>query len=652
MSRAGDRPPDMAAYFPFREFFALDLRSLALFRVCIAVMVLLDWYDRLPDLGIMYSDDGLLPRPLLQGQLIPVSAHMLSGAWWWQAALAALAMWFGLMLLVGWLTPLATFMSFFLLISVHARNPGVIQGSDQLMRAVLLWGTFLPLGACWSVDSCGAGRQAKEKSVLSFASFVFIGQIFIMYLFAAAWKWLPEWREKGTAVLLALQVESFSTRFGKLMRESHTLCYWMTQLSVWLETVGPVVLLLPFHVGLQRLAVIFLFVMFHAGLGLSLELSLFPWIACAIWMALIPTSFWDRLERHWKTPGLDATRIVYDPERPWAARAAHVWRTFLLFGAGAIEAATGGLLQRVRTQGGWAVVGADGAERTGGEAVVHAFRLSPIFSPLAWVVGAVPGLAGLLAALTSGYGGAKAAEDPKQGEPGWAPPAGPLAVTLLMLMFGYVLLYNLRNIGSEYMHPTPSGMQRPADQYTPLNRFFEEAIPIPFLQFGSVSGLEQGWGVFAPRPARHVGWYYAAGTLADGSRVELLMGGTPPSLDQKQPPENYQATFKNGRWRKYTLNLAAKELTPFALPGYIRWAYKDWNARHTGPKQMVKLEVYYVKLMNLNPDDPVPDDQGKHFKLAEWPEKPATEEMIRAAREIELLMQKLQMMKDKRLEER
>lgn len=620
MSRAG-QAPDVAAYFPFRQFFVLDLRSLALFRVCIAVMVLLDWVDRLPDLEIMYGDGGMLPRNLLVGQILPVSAHLLSGSWWWQALLAGVALFFGMTLLIGWQTPLSSFLCFFLLVSVHGRNPGVMQGSDQLMRAVLLWGTFLPLGACWSVDSCGEGRRARDKSVLSLASFVLIGQLFIMYLFAAAWKWLPEWREKGTAVLLALQVESFSTRVGKMMRESHWLCYWMTQYSVWLETAGPAVLLLPFHVGLQRLIVIFLFVTFHAGLGLCLELSLFPWIACSIWLALIPSSFWDRLERHWQTPERAGVRIAYDPDRPRVRWTAFAWRTFVLFGAGEVAAASGEPLRRIRERGGWSATGVDGVERTGGEAAAWLFRMSPLFWPVGWVLEKAPWAASCLAALASGPAAREGQAPPKAGPPAWQPPSGPLAFTVLLLLFLYVLLFNLRNIGSEYMHPNPTGLQRPPSEKTPLNEYFEEMIPVPFLQFGAASGLEQGWGVFAPRPARHTGWYYAVGTLADGRQVEVLIGrGGVPDKKRGEPPENYQTTFKNGRWRKWILNIGAREMAPYALPGYLQWAPKDWNSRHSGKDRMVKLEVYYVKILNINPGDTPPDDQGMHYLLGTWDE--------------------------------
>ncbi len=51
--------PSQPAVLPFRDFFALDVRSLALFRVCLAVLLLLDWAERLTGLGVFYADAGL-----------------------------------------------------------------------------------------------------------------------------------------------------------------------------------------------------------------------------------------------------------------------------------------------------------------------------------------------------------------------------------------------------------------------------------------------------------------------------------------------------------------------------------------------------------------------------------------------------------------
>jgi hypothetical protein len=228
-----------------------------------------------------------------------------------------------------------------------------------------------------------------------------------------------------------------------------------------------------------------------------------------------------------------------------------------------------------------------------------------------------------MAALAGGPARAKEAE-PSGRAPRWAPPTHPVATTLLVLCFLYVLLFNLRSLGSEYMHPNPTGFPRPDEEKTDLNRFFEKAIPAQFLQFGSVTGLEQGWGVFAPRPARVIGYSYALATLANGDQVELMRGKEryekyhlPPDLTH---PKNYQLSFPNGRWRKWILNVPAKDMYPFVWIGHLQWLVKDWNATHTGEKRMVRLDIVFIRKDNLNPGDPPTPEI--FVPVATWTEDP------------------------------
>src|SRR5262249_28688312 len=131
--------------------------------------------------------------------------------------------------------------------------------------------------------------------VMSPATFAYIVQLIVMYFFAAAWKWTPEWHTDATAAYLALEIETFTTRLGLLMKHSPALLAVMTRYTMLLETIGPVVLLLPFDVGLQRLIVVSLFVTFHLGLGLSMELGRFPITCMVAWLPLLPGGLWDRL---------------------------------------------------------------------------------------------------------------------------------------------------------------------------------------------------------------------------------------------------------------------------------------------------------------------------------------------------------------------
>ena len=137
------------ALTPWRDVFGIDLRTLGLFRIGLAVMILVDLMLRARDLRAHYTDFGVMPRDVLAQVLHPAawSLHTASGGLWFQAALFSVAALFALMLLVGWRTRLASIASFLLLVSVQNRNPQILLGEDNLIVALTFWAMFLPLGA-------------------------------------------------------------------------------------------------------------------------------------------------------------------------------------------------------------------------------------------------------------------------------------------------------------------------------------------------------------------------------------------------------------------------------------------------------------------------------------------------------------------------
>ena len=94
----------------FRQnLFSFDLRSLALFRVGLALLILGDLIHRSFDLRAFYTDFGVLPRwVLMQNSDHCLSLHALSGSLVFQVILFLIAGGFALMLLAGYRTRLAT----------------------------------------------------------------------------------------------------------------------------------------------------------------------------------------------------------------------------------------------------------------------------------------------------------------------------------------------------------------------------------------------------------------------------------------------------------------------------------------------------------------------------------------------------------------
>ncbi len=94
--------------------YGLDIRSLALFRIGLALVIMTDLFWRFPDLASHYSDQGVLPRTsLIDSFLHPWywSIHLLSGQPLVQGLLFLSAALLALAMLVGYRTRLATIAS-------------------------------------------------------------------------------------------------------------------------------------------------------------------------------------------------------------------------------------------------------------------------------------------------------------------------------------------------------------------------------------------------------------------------------------------------------------------------------------------------------------------------------------------------------------
>ncbi len=315
------------------DWFGLDLRSLAVLRIGLGLLLLADLLGRAGDLNAHYTDEGVLPRSAITSPRY-LSLHMLDGGADFQGALFLLAGLFALALLVGWWTRTAAVGSWFLLMSLHARNPMVLQGGDDLLRLLLFWGMFLPLGARWSLDGWRRGGLPPEGAAVSVGSAAFVLQLCFVYWFSAALKSDPAWRSEGTAVYYALSIDQFATPLGRSLLAYPGLLRALTFATLALEALGPALLFVPFQTGRIRLGVVIGFVLFHlVGLRLCLELGPFPWVCAVAWLTLLPGRCWDWLARRvplsrW-LPARPAGEAAASPGR-WLPRLLNVAAAFFL----------------------------------------------------------------------------------------------------------------------------------------------------------------------------------------------------------------------------------------------------------------------------------------------------------------------------------
>ncbi len=291
----------------FRIVFRLDLRSLALFRVALGVLIICDLLFRSGTLTEMYTDDGFFTRQVAfdyyltnwgEGwNTIFWSVYWLGGGPGFTMALFAIAGLFAILLLVGKWTRFATFASWFLLVSLHVRNPVIITSADFQLKLMLFWSFFLPLGRVWSLDALSAQKKGAtapnpNSGLANFATAGIVIQLFILYFFTGLAKWNEGWWT-GEAMYYCLGLDIYVKPFGHSLLQYPLLLKFVSIATVVAEVFLIWTLFLAKHNHRFRLLNMAVFWAFHIGIFFSMSIGMFCWICMAAWIPLIPSQVWN-----------------------------------------------------------------------------------------------------------------------------------------------------------------------------------------------------------------------------------------------------------------------------------------------------------------------------------------------------------------------
>lgn len=312
-----------------RDVATLDLRSLAAFRVTVALVLLYDLAGRGRNLTAHYTELGVLPVAQAAhefGSGVYFAAHTWASASPWAVgAIFFLHAAAGIALLLGYRTRIASIASWYLLASLQVRNDyAAMMAGDDYLRLMLFWGIFLPLGARWSLDAARIGRPTV-KGVATIGTIALLIQIFLLYFGTGLLKTGPMWAD-GTAVYYALNLHQYETPLTHVLLEQRWAIAPLTHFTLWTERLGALLLFVPFWISTARLLAITLFAGMHIGLALFMDIGPFPAMALCGWAAVIPGAFWDfvlpRLRRlGGRTAPTETSAPGPNPRMTWPLRA-------------------------------------------------------------------------------------------------------------------------------------------------------------------------------------------------------------------------------------------------------------------------------------------------------------------------------------------
>ncbi|MFM9059563.1 MAG: HTTM domain-containing protein [Planctomycetaceae bacterium] len=305
-----------------RAAFALDVRSLAVYRMALGAILCVDCLLRLRDFDLMFAVDGIFPPAALRRVYADPtlwSLAFLHDATWWSGAVLALEGIAGLLLAAGVATRAATIVAWVALVSVIRRTSPATNAGDTWLGCQLFWSMFVPLGAAWSWDArrrVAAGCPPVRGTVCSVATTALVLQIVFVYVSAGIAKCNATWTS-GAAVANALSLHDHGTWLGMALARTGLAGGPLARAVIVLEVAGPLLAVLV-PTARVRLAVIATFLVFHVAVWLCMSVGLFVPISLAAWLPLVPAMAWDR------GPPRDDVAVAVGLPRPaaWACAAA------------------------------------------------------------------------------------------------------------------------------------------------------------------------------------------------------------------------------------------------------------------------------------------------------------------------------------------
>lgn len=279
----------------FEGVFGIDYRSLAVLRIALASLVLLDLVVRLREFTAHYSFEHGIARGLNPGAPWSILLDALAAVPYGTEFLFALCGASAALLLLGRYTRTASALTWGSLFLIQQINPFVFGMHDPLLRILLFFGIFLPWGRAYALDAFFSDRKlALPRVVTTPWTALLIIQITYMYLFAGVAKLLaPAW-STGHAVYYVLSLYPATDAGRMLLAYPDFLAFLAVSIPV-LQLIVPVLLFSPFKTASVRIMVVVALVAMHAAYTITLHIGFFSAVVYAALIAFVPSSAWDAL---------------------------------------------------------------------------------------------------------------------------------------------------------------------------------------------------------------------------------------------------------------------------------------------------------------------------------------------------------------------
>lgn len=633
-----------------RSVLSVDLRSLALFRISLAVLLLANLALRSTELFDFYSEDGVLTRSqsISHAHVLRFSLYWIHSSEWFAAALMLISALAAGLLLIGYRSRWMAFISWILLLSLLNRNQFVHQAGDHLLALCVFWSLLLPIGARFSVDNALDRRyrnnlnpgpdnphpdDPKDHQYFSIATVGVILQVTFVYLFTAFQKTGAPWRETMDAAYLAVQLDHIATPLGYFMRDYPALLTIGTWFVLYVEYAVIFLVLSPvFNVHLRFLTLVLLIFM-HGVFLVSLHIGLFPLIDYVSLTVLVPAALWVWLSRRAtagtqqahgsvdntsvtdpKVDHRESIKIFYDGDCGFCRKTCLVLREFLLPSSVPIlKAQSDPYVHKImQDNDSWVVMDHQSRPLIHWHAMVYLFKQRMLLRPLAWIMN-LPGFIHLgnlvyrfVARNRFSFSRFTERFVPDTNiirRPGWINQ---------LLAAGAIYIMVSSNLSS--IDVDPHGLW-----YYYNQPGIATALEDIETTFTKVFRLEQNWNMFSPKPPTLSFMPVITGTLVNKSTVDVYNGTmSPPTWEV---PGRMVNAYKSYRWRKYFENVRNHD-SSIVRRGYGGHLCRTWNTDTREPQEKLGiLEIWFLNHRTQPDNGTKPETRTKkwiHWCLPEF----------------------------------
>lgn len=640
--------------------WSLDLRSLSLFRVALALVIIADLILRSRYLVEHYTDMGIFPRRAffeLWENNMTWTLHTASGQLWFQILIFALHGFLALWLLVGYRAKIAIIGIWILTVSLQNRNMSINSAADDLLRVIIFWSMFLPLDRYWSWDK-NRYTLPSLKYILTLWTIGFVVQQVFLYWVTAYMKLWPEWYVTHSAVYEILSLQTFRLPFGLIVYSHPTIMKFLSGASMFAEFIGPLLLITPIFHTWARLAGIAAIIGLHMGIVTHMSVGIFPWISMTAMLAFLPSAFWDKIIQRWP-PRADTT-VYYDNHCGLCTRWIRILQNFWLLAKvkyiGLSEAPEN--IQKLSAKNDMWVVSRGKKNTLGYDAFAELTRASWIGRIFSWFL--TLHLSKIIGRkvyrLISGT--RKFCTLPKPIPPapeyrGWKIVGGiicaislygAIAINLAVMNCGqnwwpFLRTWPLSGIGlawerkarvfddmttgsnSGWIWPDFVAARRPMScdvakgkqfdvvaEYSLLRKFFTWHTNI--LQWWIfLPRIDQYWGMFAPDPGNVDFWFVIDGQLSpkNGRKAiiqrdlwkDYVYGEKSDGIVSFDKPDDLHTLTKSDRWRKYIYNLLGSYKNKEYTKYFAESLCKRYNTDQEKPYILEKFTIYSMSQIIL-----------------------------------------------------